>query len=424
MVMVGFDQNSNFLDTLLIDIDQRNLGGVILFGNNILNPQQVKDLTNQLQQTAKTPLLIATDQEGGYVARLKSTNGFQNTFSAHQLGSIFNSEDSTRATAAKMAQWLSESGINVNLAPVVDVNVNSSSPAIGHWERSFSSDPINVSNHACWFIDEFKQKNIISTLKHFPGHGSALEDSHLGFTDITATWADSELVPYRQLFDLGYSDLVMIGHLYNANLDSIYPASLSYNVVTKLLRDSLRFEGTIVSDEMLMGAITYNYAFEDAIVLAINAGLDILLYRTNKLNNLSLARQVIDIVEQKVISGEVSESRIEESFQRIMSLKQSMTFVRENVVDEVVADKFGLTNYPNPFNSSTDIILNIQNTTTKGSLKIYNILGQVVWEYNDMFFSSGQHKIVFYGNDLPSGIYFIRFETNESTSSRKITLIK
>lgn len=423
MLMVGFDQYSNFMDTLLIDIDQRNLGGVILFGHNILDPQQIKDLTNQLQQTAKTPLFIATDQEGGYVARLKSTNGFEDTYSAYQLGTIFNSEDSTRATASKMAQWLSDGGINVNLAPVVDVNVNPSCPAIGHWERSYSSSPISVFNHSSWFIDEFKQKNIILTLKHFPGHGSAFEDSHFGFTDITTTWADSELIPYKQLFDLGYSDLVMIGHLYNANLDSIYPASLSYNVITKLLRDSLRFEGTVVSDEMFMRAITNNYTFEDAIVLAINAGTDILLFRTNEINNLSLVSQFIDIVEQKVISGEISESRIDQSYQRIMLLKQSMTFISENVVYEVVPDKFFLTNYPNPFNLSTEIILNIQNTTN-GSLKIYNILGQVVWEKKEKFFTSGQHRIVFYGDNLPSGIYFIRFETKESCLSRKITLIK
>lgn len=423
MLMVGFNQHSIFMDTLLIDIDQHNLGGVILFGHNILDPQQIKDLTNQLQQTAKTPLLIATDQEGGYVARLKSTNGFEDTYSAYQLGSIFNSEDSTRATASKMAQWLSDGGINVNLAPVVDVNVNPTCPAIGHWERSYSSNPISVFNHSSWFIDEFKQKNIILTLKHFPGHGSAFEDSHFGFTDITTTWADSELIPYKQLFDLGYSDLVMIGHLYNANLDSIYPASLSYNVITKLLRDSLRFEGTVVSDEMFMRAITNNYTFEDAIILAINAGTDILLFRTNEINNLSLVRQFIDIVEQKVISGEISESRIDQSYQRIMKLKQSMTFISENVVYEVAPDKFFLKNYPNPFNMSTDIILNIQNTT-EGSLKIYNILGQVVWENKQKFFTTGQHRIVFSGHNLPSGIYFIRFETKESCLSHKITLIK
>jgi len=424
MLIVGFDQYSNFRDTLMADITQRNLGGVILFGSNILNPLQVKNLTNQLQQTAETPLFIATDQEGGYVARLKASNGFENTYSAYRLGTIFNSEDSTRATAAQMAQWLLNSGINVNLAPVVDVNVNPLSPAIGYRERSFSSDPTLVFNHAFWFIDEFKQKNIILTLKHFPGHGSAVNDSHLGFTDITTTWADSELVPYQQLFETGYADMVMIGHLYNSHLDSIYPASLSYKVVTTLLKDRLKFEGVIISDEMLMMAITDNYSFEDAIVLAINAGTDILLFRSNEINNHSLVRQVIDIVEQKVLSGEIAESRIEESCQRIMSLKKSMTFVREHIVSEAVPDQFVLTNYPNPFNSSTDVMLHIQNTKTKGDLKIYNILGQVVWEHHVKFFASGRHRITFYGSDLPSGIYFLRFETKASCLSRKITLIK
>ena len=174
---------------------------------------------------------------------------------------------------------------------------------------------------------------------------------------------------------------------------------------------------------MFMRAITNNYTFEDAIILAINAGTDILLFRTNEINNLSLVRQFIDIVEQKVISGEISESRIDQSYQRIMKLKQSMTFISENVVYEVAPDKFFLKNYPNPFNMSTEIILNIQNST-EGSLKIYNILGKVVWENKEKFFASGQHRIVFYGHNLSSGIYFIRFETKESCFSRKITLIK
>ncbi|NIT99877.1 MAG: glycoside hydrolase family 3, partial [Nitrosopumilaceae archaeon] len=101
------------------------------------------------------------------------------------------------------------------------------------------------------------------------------------------TWADSELVPYQQLIGQGYSDLIMIGHLYNANLDSIYPASLSYNTITGLLKDSLGFTGAVISDELLMGAIVNNYTFDQAIELAINAGTDILLYRTNETNNLS-----------------------------------------------------------------------------------------------------------------------------------------
>ncbi|MCK4689804.1 MAG: glycoside hydrolase family 3 protein, partial [Candidatus Marinimicrobia bacterium] len=233
MIMVGF-YGTVLPDTLVVDIQQRNLGGVLLFAHNMVNPQQIKNLTDQLNQLTEIPLFISTDQEGGLVARLDVNNGFKETYTSFKLGTIFNSEDSTRATAAMMAKWLSESGINVNLAPVVDVNVNPSSPAIGYWERSFSNDPMTVFNHASWLIDEFHQHNIITTLKHFPGHGSATEDSHLGWTDITTTWADSELVPYQELFTGGsptksevYKDIVMVGHLYNSNFDTLYPASLS-----------------------------------------------------------------------------------------------------------------------------------------------------------------------------------------------------
>ena len=228
MLMVGFINESIFMDTLLVDIQERNLGGVLLFQHNLRTPEQMRQLTAQLNQYAQTPLLIATDEEGGHVARLNEINGFSETYSAYQLGTIFNNEDTTRRTAAKMASWLSQVGINTNLAPVVDVNVNPNSPAIGHWGRSFSDDPWTVYRHANWFIEEFQNKQIITTLKHFPGHGSATEDSHLGFTDITETWSRDELIPYQQLCANEYQEMIMVGHLYNANLDSIYPATLSF----------------------------------------------------------------------------------------------------------------------------------------------------------------------------------------------------
>ena len=197
------------------------------------------------------------------------------------MGAYFDSEDSTRMQAEKMAQWLYATGINNNLAPVVDLDINPLSPAIGYYERSFSMDPVVVIDHAQWFISEFSNYNIITTLKHFPGHGSAEEDSHLGFTDITDTWTDKELLPYRHLIVNDYDDIIMVGHLYNAHIDSVYPASLSFKTIQGLLRDSLGFNGVVVSDEMLMGAITNNYSFDEAIELAINAGTDMLLYRYN-----------------------------------------------------------------------------------------------------------------------------------------------
>lgn len=423
MLIVGFYQNGNFMDTLWVDITQRNLGGVILFGNNIISPSQIQNLTAQLQQAATIPLFIATDQEGGYVARLKASNGFANTYSAYTLGTIFNSEDSTRGTASLMAQWLYDSGINVNLAPVVDVNVNPLSPAIGFYERSFSSDPMTVFNHASWFIDEFSQKDIVTTLKHYPGHGSAEDDSHLGFTDITATWADSELVPYQQLIGQGYSDLVMIGHLYNANLDSIYPASLSYGTITGLLKDSLGFTGTVISDEMLMGAIVNNYAFDQAIELAINAGTDILLYRTNERNNLSLVREVINIVEQKVNSGLIPPGRIDEAYNKIVTLKQRITALVEQTAKNQIPQNLNLFNYPNPFNNSTTIEFSLPKTDFV-TLKVYNIIGQEIATIVSMKLVAGNYKYHWNASEYASGIYYYKIESGEYQQANKMILLK
>lgn len=423
MLIVGFYQYSNFMDTLWIDITQRNLGGVILYGNNINNPNQIQDLNAQLQQAATIPLFIATDQEGGYVARLNSGNGFADTYSAYTLGTMFNSEDSTRGTAGLMAQWLYDSGINVNLAPVVDVNVNPSSPAIGYWERSFSSDPMTVFNHASWFFDEFDQKNIVSALKHYPGHGSAEDDTHLGFTNITTTWADSELVPYQQFIGQGYADLIMSGHLYNANLDSIYPASLSYNTITGLLKDSLGFSGAVISDELLMGAIVNNYSFEQAVELAINAGTDILLYRTNERNNLSLVREVINIVEQKVNAGLISMSRIDDAYHKILTLKQGITSLAEPIVKKQIPQNLNLFNYPNPFNNTTTIEFSLPETGFV-TLKVYNVIGQDIATIVSMNLVAGNYQYDWNASEYVSGIYYYKIESGEYQQVNKMILLK
>lgn len=423
MLIVGIYPFNNFMDTVWVDIAQRNLGGVVLFGYDIVNSFQIQDLTAQLQQAATIPLFIATDQEGGYVARFNANNGFADTYSAFTLGTVFNSEGSTRSTANLMAQWLYDSGVNLNLAPVVDVNVNPSSPAIGHWERSFSNHPMTVFNHASWFIDEFNQMNITTTLKHFPGHGSAEDDSHLGFTDITKTWADSELVPYQQLIGQGYSDMIMTGHLYNANLDSIYPASLSHKTITGLLKDSLGFTGTVISDELLMGAIVNNYTFDKAIELAINAGTDILLYRTNERNNLSLVRDVINIVEQKVNSGLISMSRIDDAYNKIITLKQGITSAAESVANSQIPKSLNLLNYPNPFNNTTTIEFSLPKSDFV-TVKVYNIIGQEIATIFSGNLVTGNYRYHWNASEYASGIYYCRIESGESQQVNKMVLIK
>ncbi len=426
MIMVGFQDTDGLKDSLLYDIANRNLGGVILFGHNLENPTQIIDLTTELKLPAETPLFISTDQEGGVVARLKAINGFATTYSAFQLGTIFNSEDSTRAQSSLMAGWLKDSGINVNLAPVVDVNVDPTSPAIGKLNRSFSSDPFLVYQHATFFIEEFHNKNIATTFKHFPGHGSAQTDSHLGFTDITNTWTDKELIPYTELFADGYEDIVMTGHLYNANWDSLYPASLSDYAIKNILRDSLGFKGVVMSDEMFMQAITNNFGFDEAVVRAVNAGTDILLFRTNEFEGKSIVNHVINLVAQKVNDGEISIATIDTAYNRVIALKNKwlISDVENLFADgEVVPDLYEISNYPNPFNPLTNIVVSISNPG-KNKISVYNTLGEQISVLADQEFQTGKYKFSFDGSRLSSGVYLVVLENKNSIVSHKIILMK
>lgn len=422
MLMIGFSGTA-VEDTILInDIQKRKIGGVILFGGNITSPLQLINLTNQLQSMSVTPLFISIDQEGGQVARLRLSNGYADTYSAYKIGTILNNESSTRLWASTMAGWLDDANININLAPVVDVNVNPLSPAIGLKERSFSRKPDTVYYHADLFINEFNRKKIFTTLKHFPGHGSAIGDSHLGFTDITNTWSDSELIPYRKLINDGYNDFIMSGHLFNANIDSVYPASLSNKAITKLLKDSLGFNGLIITDGMFMGAITNNYEFHQSLELAINAGNDILLYTTNKLNGKSLVDSVIRIVKTKLIEGKITEERINYSYNKIISKKQELLSNRD-FVNSLIPDEFSIRTYPNPFNPSTNILITLNSSSTI-SLKLYNSIGEEICVIASGYFSNGSYQFYFNGNTIPSGIYFLVLNANGNFKTLKIVLMK
>jgi beta-N-acetylhexosaminidase len=431
MVMVTFvgdslEKSSASLDTMKSDLANGFVGGTIFFtwSNNLRRPQQITHLSSELQRRSGTPLLIATDEEGGQVARLSGSNGFASTPSAYQLGTVTNSETSTRSTASTMAGWFSQTGINVNLAPVVDVNVNPASPAIGALGRSFSSNPAVVASHAGWFIDEFHKKKLLTTLKHFPGHGSATADSHLGLVDITRTWSDNELTPYRQLIGAGVVDIIMTAHVFNANLDSVYPATLSKKIVTGLLRQSLGYQGVVVSDEMSMQAIVNYYGFDEAIALAVQAGVDILLYNKNQdSSGFSLGRHVVDFLERKVQEGTIAASRIDESYNRIMALKQRLVTDVPIQAFATVPDRFSLSNYPNPFNPSTAISYQLMSNCFV-SLKVYDVLGREVATIVNELQSSGPHIVRWDASRFSSGVYLYRLTADELVQTRKMVLLK
>jgi beta-N-acetylhexosaminidase len=318
-------------DPVVRDIVERNLGAVILFdeemadpskaGRNIQSPAQVKALTASLQSYARTPLLIAIDQEGGRVNRLKAKYGFPDTLSHEELG-LKNDFQTTLAESEKIATTLAAAGINFNLAPVVDLDLGPDNPIIKGKKRSFSREISKVAKHALGFMIEHRARGILTCLKHFPGHGSARGDTHLGVVDVTKTWTEEELIPFEEFIKGGMCDALMTAHVFNARLDPKYPATLSRAIIHDLLRVKLRFDGVILSDDMEMKAITSQFGLEEAVTLAMNAGIDILCFGNNLNFDPEIGRKASDLILRLVESGKIPGARIDESYARVQRLKQ------------------------------------------------------------------------------------------------------
>lgn len=334
LLIVGFEGAAVTHGSPVIhDIKESNLGGVILFdrflakqqpANNILSANQTLQLINDLQDCAQGTLLVAVDQEGGKVNRFKKERGFPQTPAAAELGCTLETTE-TAAAADCTAKLLSGLGFNLNLAPVVDLNSFTENPIIGKYQRSFSKDPHTVTEHAAAWIRAHRKHNILTCLKHFPGHGSAREDSHLGFVDISRTWQEDELIPYQRLINDGMVDTVMTGHLFNRVLDSNYPATLSATTVSGLLRKEMGYTGPVISDDMQMRAITSRYGLEEAVCVAINAGVDLLVFGNNLDYDPQIVTKVINALIVAVQRGTVAEEQIEAAWQRVQLLKQPQT---------------------------------------------------------------------------------------------------
>lgn len=317
---------------IIEDIRARHLGGVVLFDydvgarspvRNIDSPEQVQRLTASLQDLAQEPLFIGIDQEGGKVSRLKEHFGFPPSVSAQYLGEL-DQVDVTRKHAALTAQTLAELGINLNFAPAVDLNIYPENPIIGKVERSFSADAEVVIRHARQWIACHHAQGVLCALKHFPGHGSSRHDTHLGFVDVTDTWSADELRPYQELVRSGFDDMIMTAHIFNARLDPECPATLSYALITGVLREQLGYGGVVISDDMQMKAIADHYTFETAIQSALEAGVDILAFGNNLNYNGNIMARAVAIISQLVRQGALSEQRIDESYQRILRLKAGL----------------------------------------------------------------------------------------------------
>jgi len=213
----------------------------------------------------------------------------------------------------------------VNFGPVADLNINPDNQIIAKYGRSFGKSAKTVATYDEAFIQAHHDAGLLTALKHFPGHGSSTADSHAGFVDISKTWSPSELDPYKTLFDNGYDDFVMVGHLYHKDYAGSgavkLPASLSPEWIGGVLRGQLKFAGVVISDDLEMGAIRKLFDLHDTVVDAVNAGVDVLLFSNTAAYSPDLADKVRAILVAEAEADPAFRTKIETSYGRIAAMK-------------------------------------------------------------------------------------------------------
>lgn len=330
LLLVGFTGTSAGVGTDADRVICRvGAGAVVLFGRNIVSAEQLGRLTAELRARARAclgrPVLVAVDAEGGRVLRLGPEAGWSPVLSAEELG-WSNDLTLTELEARRVARRLRNTGITWNLAPVVDVGYNPANPVIVGVGRAFSANPLLVTAHARAFIRGHRAERVLTTLKHFPGHGSSFDDSHLGFVDVTETAnLEVELAPYRALVAEGVVDSVMTAHVFNRRLDPRYPATLSWATVSGLLRGALGFQGAVVSDDLRMAALERYWGLERSAVLALEAGVDILLVADDRLpGGGSAAERVLQALRHGLHAGQLTPERVEAALERRRALERRL----------------------------------------------------------------------------------------------------
>jgi beta-N-acetylhexosaminidase len=329
MIMIGFRgarPSDPGVKSVLDQIKRGQIGGILLLGPNITGRQQLETLLINFQTSHKSgyPLLIALDQEGGTVGRLSSQNGFRDYPSAKQIAATLAPEEAG-GVFSDVARLLKELGVNLNLAPVVDLEINEQLGVISGKERSFSKDPAAVTLYAEKFIDAHREYGILTAAKHFPGHGSAGTDTHFEVTDVTGRWQEVEIEPYRALIQKSKLDMVMSAHIFNRNIDERLPASLSAKYIQELLREKIGFRGVVITDDLQMGAIRKVFTLEDVLLYAVNSGSDILLFANYFEEDRMIPQKARKILLRAVREGKIPKGRIDESFERIRRLKSRLS---------------------------------------------------------------------------------------------------
>ena len=310
-------------------------GAAIFFSENFNDPEQTLRLTADMQtamtESGGVPLIISTDQEGGFISRVSYGTSGPGSMAIAATG---NPENAKRMGAI-YGEELSLLGINTDYAPVMDINNNYLNPVIGI--RSFSDDPEMVSAYGLAFMEGLRESGTIVTLKHFPGHGSTDTDSHTGFPKIESSYEELkqfELIPFQKAIDAG-ADMIMTSHIQYPNIEKetytsastgeqVYlPATMSRTILTDILRDDMGFHGVVVTDALDMAAVADNFSKEDTITMAVSAGADMLLLPVVMNKKIFYEdKEMIDAALKLAEEGKISRERIDESVRRILTLKE------------------------------------------------------------------------------------------------------
>lgn len=305
-----------FTENIEKEIEKYNLGGYILFASNIENPTQTQEFINGLKKSSKIQPFVGVDEEGGRVARIgkNSAMGVEKIEPMAQVGKSQNYERANEI-GTTIGKYIKNLGFNLDFAPDTDVLTDSNNTEIG--DRSFGNDPEVVGKMATEVVKGLQSENISTVLKHFPGHGGSIGNSHQGFSLSNRTEEElkkCEIVPFKTAIENG-ADCVMVAHMSLPNVtgDNI-PATLSKKVVTDMLKTELNFKGVVFSDSMSMGAITENYGTGDACVKAVEAGIDMVLMPEN-------LDEAYNAVLEAVKNGKISQERLDDAVSRIIKAK-------------------------------------------------------------------------------------------------------
>ncbi len=310
--------NSQMLESL----KEYPVGGIVIFQKNILSPAQLTDFIGEMKEQSKIPLFVGIDEEGGSVSRIANSKGFDVT-KYESMETIGLTEDSKKAhdVGLTIGSYLKGYGVNLDFAPVADVNTNPENIVIG--DRSFGSDPELVTKMVSAEIDGFHEAGVMSCVKHFPGHGDTKGDTHKGFVSTEKTWEElkgCELIPFIDAAK--HTDMIMISHITAPNITSDgLPSSLSNEMMEGKLRKEMDYDGVVITDSMAMGAITQEYTSSTAAVNAIAGGADIILMPEN-------FAEAYNGIYDAVKNGTISERRIDESVLRILALKEKYELLK------------------------------------------------------------------------------------------------